>query len=165
MIFVTVGNEQKYKFTRLLREVDEIAPTLPDDVVMQVGIDSFQPRNCRYFAFVPHDEYLSLFKRSRFVISHCATGVIIYAIQFKKPIVLFPRRAEYDEHWDDHQFETAKSIEGRKGIRVAYKEDELREAIRTFVQGSQAVQDFHTGEEPRIIETIKEFIKELERRK
>lgn len=165
MIFVTVGNEQKYKFTRLLREVDEIAPTLPDEVVMQVGIDPFQPRNCRYFAFVPHHEYLSLFKGSRFVISHCATGVIIYAIQFKKPIILFPRRAEYDEHWDDHQFETAKSIEGRKGIRVAYKGDELREAIKTFVQDDQAVWNLHTGEEPRIIETIRGFIHKLEREK
>ena len=165
MIFVTIGNEQKHKFTRLLKKVDEIAPEISDEVVMQMGFDSYKPDHCRYFSFVPHDQYLDLFKKAKLIISHCATGPIIYARKFNKPIILFPRRADFKEHIDNHQMETAQSVEGIKGIHVVYHEDELKETIIALINTGEISKELRGPRDTGIIDTIKEFLRGLEMQK
>ncbi len=162
MIFVTIGNEQKHKFTRLLRKMDEIAPEISEEIVMQIGFDSYRPDHSRYFSFVPHEEYLDLFKKSKLVISHCATGPIIYAKKFNKPIILFPRRAELNEHIDNHQIETAQSVEGIEGIRVVYHEDELKEAILSLLNTGDVSKEMRGPRDTGIIDAIKEFLRRIE---
>jgi len=165
MIFVTIGNEQRYKFTRLLRKMDELAPEISEEIVMQIGFDSYRPDHSKYFSFVPHEEYLDLFKKSKLVISHCATGPIIYAKKFNKPIILFPRRAELGEHVDNHQIETAHSVEGIKGIQVVYHEDELKEAIIALINTGEISKESRGPRDTGIIDTIKEFLWRIEMRK
>ena len=161
MIFVTVGNEQRYPFTRFLRIIDEVAPDIPDEVVMQIGPDSHVPQNCKYFSFIPHQEYMEVFGKSRLIISHCATGVMIHAIRLMKPIILFPRRAEFNEHLDNHQVETAKSLEGRQGVWVTYDEEALRKIVMTFARGGEMSYAAQKTEETGIIEAIAEFLSTL----
>jgi len=161
MIFVTVGNEQRYPFTRFIRIIDEIAHDITDEVVMQIGSASYEPKNCTYFPFVPHQEYMEVFGKSRLIVSHCATGVIIHAIRLKKPIILFPRRAGFNEHVDNHQVDTAKSVEDRKGVWVAYDEEALREVVMTFARCGDVSDVAQKTEETRIIETIAEFLSRL----
>jgi UDP-N-acetylglucosamine transferase subunit ALG13 len=162
MIFVTIGNEQRYKFTRLLRKMDELAPEISEEIVMQIGFDSYQPKHCNYFSFIPHEEYIELFKRSKLVISHCATGPIIYAKKYNKPLILFPRKAEYNEHLDNHQMETAKSVEGRKGIHIAYQEEELKPKIMALLNVEGIEKECQRDQEAQILETIRVFLKVLE---
>ena len=165
MIFVTIGNEQRYKFTRLLRKMDELAPEISEEIVMQIGFDSYRPDHCKYFSFVPHEEYLDLFKKSKLVISHCATGPIIYAKKFNKPIILFPRRADLGEHVDNHQIETAHSVEGIKGIQVVYHEDELKEAVIALINTREISRESRGPRDTGIIDTIKEFLWRIEMQK
>ena len=165
MIFVTIGNEQRYKFTRLLRKMDELAPEISEEIVMQIGFDSYRPDHSKYFSFVPHEEYLDLFKKSKLVISHCATGPIIYAKKFNKPIILFPRRADLGEHVDNHQIETAHSVEGIKGIQVVYHEDELKEAVIALINTGEISRESRGPRDTGIIDTIKEFLWRIEMQK
>ena len=165
MIFVTIGNEQRYKFTRLLRKMDELAPEISEEIVMQIGFDSYKPDHSKYFSFVPHEEYLDLFKKSKLVISHCATGPIIYAKKFNKPIILFPRRAELGEHVDNNQIETAHSVEGIKGIQVVYHEDELKEAVIALINTGEISRESRGPRDTGIIDTIKEFLCRIEMQK
>jgi beta-1,4-N-acetylglucosaminyltransferase len=165
MIFVTIGNEQKHRFTRLLRKIDEIAPEISDEIIMQMGFDPYRPKHCKYFSFIPHEEYLDLFKRSKLIISHCSSGPIINATKFNKPIIIFPRRAEFNEHVDNHQIETAKAIEGRKGIHVVYNEAQLKEKIITLIDAGGISQELDGQRDTGIVDTIREFLRHLEMEK
>jgi len=46
---------------RFIRIIDEIAHDITDEVVMQIGSASYEPKNCTYFPFVPHQEYMEVF--------------------------------------------------------------------------------------------------------
>src|SRR5947209_11093294 len=50
MIFVTVGTTD---FDALVRRIDELAPSLGEEVLCQIGKGSYLPRNCRYFRYAP----------------------------------------------------------------------------------------------------------------
>jgi UDP-N-acetylglucosamine transferase subunit ALG13 len=63
MIFVTVGNHFQ-EFERLLRKVDEIAPRIPHEIVIQKGYSKYVPRNTKYFDFVPMNGAMKYIERS-----------------------------------------------------------------------------------------------------
>ena len=47
------------------------------------------------------------------------------AKKYSKPLILFPRRAAFNEHRNDHQLATAEQLRRHVGIYVAWTEDEL----------------------------------------
>jgi len=63
------------------------------------------------------------------IVSHAGMGSIISALKFKKPIIIFPRMAEKGEHRNNHQFATAKWLEDKSGIKVAWDEAALMELL------------------------------------
>jgi len=93
--------------------------------------------------------------KATLVVMHAGAGSIIHAIRTGKVPVVVPRRAEYGEHIDNHQFEFAQSLatEGRvvvvediTNLELAAKEALARQADidrRPFVQ-------------PRLIKLISE---------
>ncbi len=159
MIFVTVGNHFR-GFDRLVRKMDEIAPHLPEKVVIQRGYSKYHPKNVEHFDFVPFGAALEYIRKSRLVVSHAGIGTIIVCKEYGIPILILPRRKDYREHLNDHQLEIAEALEKRedKRLYVIYDEDRLEEKI------VQALKEAHRGipienaGKANLIRTLQEFI-------
>ncbi|OGP79269.1 MAG: hypothetical protein A2V86_08545 [Deltaproteobacteria bacterium RBG_16_49_23] len=159
MIFVTVGNHYQ-GFDRLLKKVDEIAPRLTDDIVVQKGYSEYCPQHTRYFDFVPMDEAVEFIKKSNLVISHAGIGTIILCKEHGKPLIIFPRRKKFGEHGTDHQMEIAKALEDRKEahIHVIYEETRLEEKIKEILKDKGRYVSLGNEGRSNLIGIIKTFI-------
>ena len=159
MIFVTVGNDFR-SFDRLLRKMDEIAPRIPAEVVIQKGYSRYHPENVTHFDFVPMSEAIEYIKKSELVVSHAGIGTIILCMQYGIPLLILPRRKSYREHMNDHQMEIARSLEERRSERifVAYEADHLEEKILSILKQKIVHAPIQNMGRENLIRTIKKFI-------
>jgi len=159
MIFVTVGNDYR-NFDRLLKKMDEIAPHIPSEIVIQRGYSRYLPKKIKHFDFVSMNKAVEYIQKSQLVVSHAGIGTIILCKKYGIPILILPRRKGYGEHMNDHQMEIAKALEERKDedIHVIYQEDQLEENIfKILKEESRYTSAENIGKE-NLIKTIKEFI-------
>jgi beta-1,4-N-acetylglucosaminyltransferase len=159
MIFVTVGNDFR-SFDRLLRKIDEIAPCIPMEMVIQKGCSSYLPKNTRYFDFVPFSEATKYFQKSQLVVSHAGIGTIILCKQYGIPILIIPRKKKFGEHMNDHQLEIAHALEKREdeAIYVIDEEDQLKTKILEILKIGRRHTPIENIGKANLIKTIKEFI-------
>ncbi len=127
MILVTVG--MQLGFDRLIKAMDQLAPSLGQDIVAQTGKGAYLARNLLQHSSIEPREFEKLVAQASLIVSHAGIGTILSAQRASKPIVLFPRRAALGEHRNDHQLATCRQLEGRDGIGIAFEEYELPEAI------------------------------------
>jgi len=93
MIFVTVGSTD---FDALVARMDELAPHLGDEVVMQIGLGEYAPRHGRYLRFAPSlDEY---YAQAEIVVAHGGLGTIVEALERGKKLVCVVNPTTYDRH-------------------------------------------------------------------
>ncbi len=158
MIFLTVGNHFQ-GFERLLEKVDEMAPRIPHEIVVQKGYSKYIPKNTKYFDFVPANTAMEYVQKSDLVISHAGMGTIILCKTYGTPLIIFPRRKKYGEHVNDHQMEIARVLEERedKNIYIVYEEYQLEQKIREVV-GKREMAELENKGKENLIKTIKEFI-------
>ena len=163
MIFVTVGNHFQ-GFERLLEKVDEIAPRLPHEIVVQKGYSKYIPKNTKYFDFVPANTALDYVRNSDLVVSHAGMGTIILCREHGTPILIFPRREKFGEHVNDHQLEIAQVLEkrGDPNTYIVYEENQLEEKIKEAVGKREAPRLENRGRE-NLVRTIAEFVRACQR--
>ncbi len=113
MIFVTVGTHPG-QFTRLIKRIDEIAPSIQEKIIVQRGFTKYMPKNVQYFEFAP--DLNPYFKKARLVISQSATSLLEFMLSHRKPVITVPRQKMYGEHINDHQVEFAEYISKKTGI-------------------------------------------------
>lgn len=159
MIFVTVGNHYQ-SFDRLIKKVDEIAPHIPEEIVIQRGYSEYLPQNTKHFDFVPISTAMEYIRTSELVISHAGIGTIILCKEYGIPLLIFPRRKKYGEHGTDHQMEIAKAIEERKDdhIYIVYEEDQLESKIAEVLMRRQRPAPGANVGRANLIRTIQAFI-------
>lgn len=106
MIFVTVGTHEQ-AFDRLVRCVDELKGKgiIQEDVFIQTGFCKYEPKHCDWKQFISYDKMVQLVGEARIVITHGGPASFILAFQFRKVPLVVPRRAEFDEHVNNHQVE------------------------------------------------------------
>ena len=111
--------------------MDEIAPHIPREMVIQKGYSRYRPKNVNHFDFVSLNEAMEYLQKSELVVSHAGIGTIILCKQYGIPILIFPRKKAFQEHMNDHQLEIAKALETKESgnIYVIYEEDQLEEKI------------------------------------
>jgi len=147
LIFVTVGNHNQ-GFGRLIKKMDEIAGTINEKVIMQVGYTTYKPVNAEYFSFVgSFEEILRLNREAQVVVSHAGAGSIITALKEKTPVIVVPRLKKYNEHMNDHQLEIAKAMSKNKNVTVIYDVEALDDCLKVdfnfveeFVHDKLAIQ-------------------------
>jgi UDP-N-acetylglucosamine transferase subunit ALG13 len=141
MILVTIGT--MVPFDRLVRAADEWAGAHPEEeVVAQIGNQGvYEPRHMRWMRMVGPQEFAELVDKSRLLIAHAGTGSFFLAAEKGRPIVLFPRRAQFREHTTDHQVHTARWLREKPGVYVAMTEAELPGAIEAALARSDVVVD------------------------
>ncbi len=122
MIFVTIGTHPE-GFERLIKKIDEIAPQIKEEIIIQRGFTKYIPKNCESFEFAEKlDPY---FKKARLVISHSATSLLEFVLFNKKPLITVPRQKKYHEHLNDHQVEFAVFLEEKTGIKAVLNINDL----------------------------------------
>lgn len=162
MIFLTVGTQ--LPFDRLVKVVDEWNNGQdPNRVFGQIADrseGSYDPLNFSFKAFVEPDEFAQHYADAKLIVAHAGMGSIISALTQQKPIVIMPRKANLNEHRNDHQLATAQQFESRKGVYVAKDENMVGPLLDelllnpAIVQG-QKIEDFAA---PELLETIRDFI-------
>ncbi|MCD8110782.1 MAG: multidrug MFS transporter [Clostridiales bacterium] len=131
MIFVTVGTHEQ-QFNRLVQCIDElkIKSDIKEDVIIQKGYSTYEPKACECSDFFPYKEMISLVEKARIVITHGGPSSFVMALQVGKVPIVVPRRKEFDEHVNDHQLDFCKAVAERQGnILVVDDIEKLSETI------------------------------------
>jgi len=96
MIFVTVGTTD---FDALVRRMDDLAPSLREPVIVQIGRGAYAPQHCEYFRFAPSlDPY---YAQARLVVAHGGLGTAIEVIQRGLKLIGVSNPDRYDRHQED----------------------------------------------------------------
>jgi len=159
MIYVTVGKHSQ-AFDRLVRKIDEIAPSLGEEVVMQTGVSAYMPVNARYFSSIFFREAEQFIQQARLVVSHAGAGTIMLARKHSIPLIIVPRRKRFNEHFTDHQMELCQvlSEEKRENLYVVYDLDRIEETIRHVLDCGKAPVSFNSNGRDKILHEIKIFL-------
>ena len=130
MIFVTIGTHPD-QFDRLIRRIDEIAPLIKEEIIIQKGFTKYIPKNVKYFEFTDKiDEY---YKNARLVIAQSATSLIEFILRYGKPVITVPREAKYKEHINDHQVEFAEYFSKKSGVLIIRDMEKITpELLKTY---------------------------------
>lgn len=128
MILVITGTSS-WDFSRLIKEMDRIAATTDEEIVMQISDTRYEPKNAKFFRFVSDEEFETLFQNARLIVSHAGIGSIISTFRHKKPLILVPRREKFQEHFDDHQTDIAGELEKEKKCIVIWDIQNLEAII------------------------------------
>lgn len=128
MILVTVGAQMP--FDRLVKGVDAWASQRGrDDVLAQVGPDSWKPQRAKWVEFLAPEEFKRAVGEADVVVAHAGMGSILTALELGKPILVMPRRGDLRETRNDHQVATAKRFLEQGRVAVAFDETELADKL------------------------------------
>ena len=157
-IFVSVGSQ--LPFDRLCRIIDSWSLNNPQlTVVFQTGVSCYTFTSESVIAkdFLTQSEYLSYLQSCTLFISHAGIGSIVSALDAEKPVIIVPRRANLNEHRNDHQFATAKRFLNFKGVYVAFDELQLLELLTepNELENSELV---FSAEREKLIRGLKNLI-------
>lgn len=134
MIFVTVGTHEQ-QFNRLISEIDRLKGerAFDDEVIIQKGFSTYEPRNCRIFELLSYEEMQSYQKEARIIITHGGPASFIYPLTIGKMPIVVPRQKKFDEHVNDHQLEFCKQLKERYfPITLIENIQDLQNAILSY---------------------------------
>lgn len=123
MIFATIGTQ--LPFPRLLQRLDQLAETLGEEIIAQIGRDPGVYRNLRCYDFLDPPQFAGFFRDARIIVAHAGIGTLLAARKAHKPLVILPRRAALGEHRNDHQLATARFAAKLTGVHLAEEVDDL----------------------------------------
>lgn len=128
MILVTVGGQ--LPFDRLVEQVDRWAGAGGVfQVFAQIGKSDFVPSHMEYAKVLPNSEFNRHMEECDAIVAHAGMGTILTALEHRKPLLIFPRRAAQGETRNDHQVATARYFADRGLVRVAFDEEELEREL------------------------------------
>jgi len=136
MIFVTVGTHEQ-PFNRLVKTIDLMIEKgmIKEDVIMQTGFCTYEPKNCKWDKLFPYQEMVKLVDEARIVITHGGPSSFIMPLQVGKIPIVVPRQKRYNEHVNDHQVEFSKAVAERQGnIIVVEDVAKLAKTIHDYDQ-------------------------------
>jgi UDP-N-acetylglucosamine transferase subunit ALG13 len=143
MIFVIHGTEA-FPFDRMAKEIDALKGdgTLTDDVFMQLGSCTYEPKHCKFERYLSFGEMRENIAAADLVISHAGAGSTLLCLEIGKRPIIVTRQHKHNEHVDDHQIPFAKMMEKRNYVVVAYDPSELRDCIAKVLSPDHALGAF-----------------------
>lgn len=151
MIFVTVGTHEQ-AFDRLIKKMDELvgAKKIEDEVFMQIGYSSYEPRHAEWARLVSFEEMGALEQRADVIITHGGPATFMSVISQGKTPIVVPRQLKFAEHVNDHQMAFARQVAQRGyGIEVVEDIEELEAAIAKVKKGRQT--NSHSSYNPQFV--------------
>lgn len=167
MILLTVGTQ--LPFDRLVSAVDAWAGAHPGvEVFAQIGPTSLVPRHMQHTPFMPPAQADALMRRADLIVAHAGMGSVLTAQALHKPIVIVPRHASLGEHRNEHQLATARWLEHRPGVFVAWEPADVaglldqRAALADGSTGRPAISPVATGP---LVDRLRAFVADAPRRR
>jgi UDP-N-acetylglucosamine transferase subunit ALG13 len=161
MIFVTVGTHEQ-QFNRLVAYMDRWAGEHEEDVIIQTGFSTDEPKNCKYQKFYPYPEMLKMVGEARIVITHGGPSSFIMPLQIEKVPIVVPRQKEYNEHVNDHQVEFSSAVaERQKNIIVVKNVEELGGIIEEYNDIVSSMQNGLVSNNERFCGELEKIVDEL----
>lgn len=116
MIFVTVGTHEQ-QFNRLIRKMDELKrdEEIKEEVFIQSGYSTYSPSTVNGKCSFPIKKCKRRLKSTYSNYSRGPSSFISVLQEGKIPVVV-PRKAEYEEHINNHQAEFARMVYMRQKI-------------------------------------------------
>ena len=156
MIFVTVGAQMP--FDRLIRAVDEWAGNRGrQDVFAQIGRTALRPENIEWTGFLEPAAFREKVEEADVIVAHAGVGTILTALEFGKPALVMPRRADLKETRNDHQSASASHFEESGELVLARDHEELIERL-DMISNMKARPPIEAFAPPQILEAIRTFI-------
>lgn len=132
MMFVTVGTHEQ-PFNRLVEYMDKWAAEHDEEVIMQTGFSTYEPKHCEWSKLYPYSQMVELVEKARIVITHGGPSSFIMPLQIGKIPIVIPRKKEFDEHVNDHQVDFSKAVAERQGnIIVVEDVNELGKLLQDY---------------------------------
>lgn len=124
LIFVTVGTQLPFnRLTRILDSWSSVNPTVR--IESQLGLNAENPSSLNGIAMMPASLVREKIAAAEVIVAHAGMGTILSCLELRKPIIIFPRLASLGEHRNEHQSATARWLDGRPGVYVAWDEASL----------------------------------------
>ena len=111
---MTVGTHEQ-AFNRLVEYMDKWADEHDEEVIMQTGFSTYEPKNCQWSKLYPYSEMVEMVDKARIVITHGGPSSFIMPLQIGKIPIVVPRKKEYVEHVNDHQVDFCNQVAKRQG--------------------------------------------------
>jgi UDP-N-acetylglucosamine transferase subunit ALG13 len=156
MIFVTVGTQ--LPFDRLVRAIDEWALNNPGETVVgQIGAGGYTPAHFEAHAYLTPTQFRQYFRQADLIVGHAGMGTILSALQYRKPLVVMPRRLHLGEHRSDHQMATVRGVSRSHGICAVQEPEQLWQQIehRYEMDAGPAIDDAAPS---NLTQGIREFV-------
>ena len=156
MIFLAVGTQ--LPFDRLTQAVDRWATRERQaDIYGQIGQTNYKPESICAERYLSPEAFTNYCRRASLLIAHAGMGLIISALEMKKPIIVMPRRAALGEHRNEHQLATVTRFMNTKGIYVALDVTELDGLLARHrdLEGGDAISEVAS---PDLLEALRTFI-------
>lgn len=132
MIFVTVGTHEQ-PFNRLVEYMDQWASEHDEDVVIQTGFSTYEPKKATRSKLYPYKTMIEMVDKARIVITHGGPSSFIMPLQIGKVPIVVPRKHEFDEHVNDHQVDFCEKVAERQGNIIVVEEiDKLGETLERY---------------------------------
>ena len=135
-VLVAVGTQ--LAFDRLVDEMDRLAPALGVPVIAQAGPGRGGWKNLEWAPSFPAAEFAALAAGARAIVGHAGIGTLLTARAHGRPAILLPRRAALGEHRNEHQLATARALEGRAGVLIAWEAEEIGPLLRAALDAPPA---------------------------
>ena len=111
--------------------MDEIAGSIDEEVVMQIGHTDYKPVNARFFEFEKYAKMQQLNCDARVVVCHAGAGSILTALEQKTPVIMVPRLKMFEEVIDDHQLEIAEAMSENERVKVVHTIEDLDDCLKS----------------------------------
>lgn len=131
MIFVTVGMGPA-PFDRLLRAVDRLPRD--EEIVVQYGTSDVRPEGATCVSYLDYEAFVDHVRRARVVVASAGVGATMTALANGKKPVIVPRRSQYGEWLEDHQYEFAKRVADSGYVVVVEDPEELPDVVRSDME-------------------------------
>ncbi len=128
MIFVTVGTHEQ-PFNRLVEYMDKWAAIHDEPVIMQTGFSTYEPKKCIWQKLFPYQEMVKKVDEARIVITHGGPSSFIMPLQIGKIPIVVPRKADFNEHVNNHQVDFCNQVEKRQGNIIVVEDVEMLETV------------------------------------
>ncbi|MCH5166327.1 MAG: beta(1,3)galactosyltransferase EpsH [Erysipelotrichales bacterium] len=161
MIFVTVGS-RNYPFNRLFIELDKLCEegVIKDEIFAQIGTSTYKPKHYKYKDFISQEEFVDYIEKSKYVISHGASGSIMKALNADKKVIAVTRLEKYGEHINDHQIQNNEAFGSNSYVLPVYEMDELKDAIIKIQTGKDNLKKWENKDPMAIVNMIDNFIQD-----
>ncbi len=166
VVLVTVGT-MHHRFNRLMDWVESWLRSRPGTarVVVQHGTSRL-PAGAEGFPMCSQDELLEIIRTSEVVVTQGGPGGIMDARDCGIMPIVVPRRAEFDEHVDDHQVRFCGYMVREGMVKLAESEQQLHALLDDAVADPTSLRvTVQTADVEAAVTRMGELIEDLVRRR